>query len=35
MTKTFKSVLILPEEMKYTMCVASNDLNKILFASNC
>lgn len=35
MIETFKSVLILLEEMKYSMCVASNHLNTTLFVSNC
>lgn len=34
-TDTFKSVVILLEEKKYSMCVASNHLNTALFVSNC
>lgn len=35
MTETLKSVLILLEEMRYSMYVASNQLNTTLFVSNC
>lgn len=34
-TAASKSVLILLEEMKYNMCIASNHLNTSLFFSNC